>query len=49
MILGKGFGGILKNGKFKASEEEWKKAEQTHNELCAILEILGLETKGPFI
>ena len=49
MIKGKGCGGMLKNGKFTVTDDELKNAEETHNELLQIIEILGLEQQGSYI
>lgn len=49
MILGKTCGAILKNGKFNPSDDDWNNADEIHNDLVQILEILEREAKGSFI
>lgn len=49
IIKGKGCTQILKNDTFTASDEEFQRAEDVHNEMIQIIEALGKEKKGSFL
>lgn len=49
IVKGKGCTAILKKGTFNATDEEFERAEQIHDEMIQIIESLGKEKRGPFL